>query len=378
MDKIIFDHDVELVSELDALRREVMELRIAEKARRASEAHYRNLVETAPLAIALVDAQGRILLVNTRTEALFGYRRAELIGQTVESLIPGMSPGVHAEMLYDVPGRRKDGATFPVEIKLGFIDTEYGTVTACFISDITERKQIEQERDRYIEELSAFSHTVAHDLTAPLGVVVGYVDLLKEDFHSLSDEQIEQCLYALAKHGHKMSNIIDELLLVVEDKREAPRRPLDMRSIAESARRRLEYLIHECNAQVTLADDWPAALGHAPWIEEVWVNYLSNAIKYGGQPPCVEMGAGRQGGDKVHFWVRDNGGGVAAGDREKLFEALTQSNEQRIDGHGLGLSIVKRIVHKLGGEVGAESAGAGSLFWFTLPAAAGGQADKTL
>jgi len=105
-------------------------------------------------------------------------------------------------------------------------------------------------------------------------------------------------------------------------------------------------------------------------VEEVWVNYLSNALKYGGQPPRVELGA-EQKDEMVKFWMRDNGNGIAPEEQARLFTLFTRL-EVRAKGHGLGLSIVQRIVEKLGGQVGVESDGVpghGSLFCFTLPAA---------
>ena len=116
--------------------------------------------------------------------------------------------------------------------------------------------------------------------------------------------------------------------------------------------------------------DWPIASGYAPWIEEVWVNYVSNAIKYGGRPPHIELGATRQANDTIRFWVRDNGGGLTLEEQSRLFTAFTRLHQARAKGHGLGLSIVKRIIEKLGGTVGVESEiGAGSTFYFILPAA---------
>jgi signal transduction histidine kinase len=124
-----------------------------------------------------------------------------------------------------------------------------------------------------------------------------------------------------------------------------------------------------------LSDVWPKALGYAPWIEEVWVNYLSNAIKYGGRPPRVELGAAVQAGGStpptVRFWSQDDGPGLTPEEQARLFVPFTRLAQGKAKGHGLGLSIVRRIVEKLGGEVGVESEGVpgqGSLFFFTLPA----------
>jgi predicted aldo/keto reductase-like oxidoreductase len=164
--------------------------------------------------------------------------------------------------------------------------------------------------------------------------------------------------------------------------------PLDMASIVAEAQQRLAYMVEERQAEITLPDTWPVALGYGPWVEEVWVNYLSNALKYGGQPPRVELGAssplvppigggappsipsigGEVSGGMVRFWVRDNGPGFAPEEQAQLFTLFTRLDRIRAKGHGLGLSIVRRIVEKMGGQVGVESeVGRGSVFTFTLP-----------
>ena len=119
-----------------------------------------------------------------------------------------------------------------------------------------------------------------------------------------------------------------------------------------------------------VASDWPDALGYEPWLSEVWANYLGNALKYGGRPPRIELGYTPQPAGMIRFWVRDNGKGIAIDSIGKLFKPFTRLGGNDEKGHGLGLSIVKRIVNTLGGNVGVESeVGTGSSFWFELPAA---------
>jgi signal transduction histidine kinase len=187
---------------------------------------------------------------------------------------------------------------------------------------------------------------------------------------------------SVARNAHKMSIIIDELLLLssVRGMEEIERHPLEMGRIVAEARGRLLHLIEEHNGVIILPDKWPLALGYAPWIEEVWTNYINNAINYGGRPPRVELGATEQADGTVRFWVRDNGPGLSPEEQARLFTPFERLHEAKIKGHGLGLSIVQRIVHKLGGQVGVESegiAGRGSTFYFVLPAIAE-QADYTV
>lgn len=225
------------------------------------------------------------------------------------------------------------------------------------------------ERDKLIAELDAFAHTVAHDLRSPIGIVTNYTELLQREWTTLSVEEIREFLTSIKRVGHKSLNIIEELLLLASIRKgQVKITALDMGHVVAEAQQRLSHMIEEYQATLIVPNNWPAALGYAPWIEEVWTNYLSNAIKYGGQPPCIKMGATKQAENMIRFWVQDNGRGLTPSEQAQLFTPFTRLNQARIEGHGLGLSIVQRIVDKLGGKVGVESrtVGQGSVFWFTL------------
>jgi two-component system sensor histidine kinase/response regulator len=221
------------------------------------------------------------------------------------------------------------------------------------------------------EELDAFAHTVAHDLKGPLVSMIGYAQVLESRHTALPAEELGDYLHSIAKGGGKMTNIIDELLLLASARQmtDVDTSPLDMASIVDQVRQRLDYMIEEYQAEIVLPGAWPASWGHGPWVEEVWTNYISNALKYGGQPPRVELGATGQDDDTVRFWVRDNGAGLTPEEQDRLFTPFTRLDQVRAKGHGLGLSIVRRIVERLGGQVSVESqVGQGSVFSFTLPA----------
>ena len=118
-----------------------------------------------------------------------------------------------------------------------------------------------------------------------------------------------------------------------------------------------------------IAEEFPTAQGYGPWVEEVWMNYLSNGMKYGGTPPTLTIGSEDQGDGYVRFWVRDNGPGIPAEEHTRIFEKSVQLNHKSNDGYGLGLSIAKRIIEKLDGTVGINATDTqGSEFYFTLPA----------
>ena len=169
--------------------------------------------------------------------------------------------------------------------------------------------------------------------------------------------------------ANKMENIIEELITMAGLRdRAISVAPLDMGAIIEEAQEHLAYLLDRRQGILTVPDEWPVALGHAPWVEQIWVNYITNALKYGGHPPQIRLGGEPISGDMVRFWVQDNGPGLSREEQRHLFEPFSQI-EDNGRGHGLGLSIVRQIVEKLGGEVGVESVpGNGSRFTFRLPA----------
>jgi len=220
------------------------------------------------------------------------------------------------------------------------------------------------------EDLNAFSYSVAHDLKNPIFNIIGYSDLLKDE--TLPTDQRTTFVDVIARSADKASNIVDELLLLAMIRNvEVELSPLDMSLVLAEAQKRLAYMIDEYKPEIILPASWPPILGHAAWLEEVWVNYLSNAMKYGGRPPRIEVGATPLPNGQIRFWVCDNGSGILPDQQAQLFKVFTRLNQVNVEGHGLGLSIVRRIVNKLGGEVGVESQfGQGSTFSFTLPAPA--------
>ena len=224
------------------------------------------------------------------------------------------------------------------------------------------------ELEKRNEELDAFAHTVAHDLKGPFSHMIGFAELLVESRDALPEEELSNILQTIAVSGRKMTNIIDELLLFssVRKMTDVEITPLNMANIVDQVCQRLAYMIAEYETEIVLpaVGTWPIALGYAPWIEEVWVNFMSNAIKYGGRPSRVEFGFDES---PVRFWIRDNGHGLTPEEQERLFTPFMRLDQIRAKGHGLGLSIVRRIVEKLGGEAGVESTiGQGSTFYFTL------------
>ncbi|MEZ4676016.1 MAG: response regulator [Caldilineaceae bacterium] len=239
---------------------------------------------------------------------------------------------------------------------------------ARLLEDLRHNRDELQARN---EELDAYAHTVAHDLKNPLTLVVGFADILRDTYQTLPHEDILQYLGVIIEHGKKMGNIIESLLLlaVVRGTKEIEADEVDMGFIVNETLKRVEYMAKDYDAQIIVPEGWPTVYGYGPWLEEVWYNYLTNGLKYGGRPPVLELGYDHVEHQMVRFWVKDNGAGFSVEHPEKLFAPLSRlmvSDYQT--GHGLGLSIVRRIVERLHGKVGVESQlGSGSTFYFTLP-----------
>ena len=222
-------------------------------------------------------------------------------------------------------------------------------------------------------ELDAFAHTVAHDIQNMLARIMGFSELLRMDLldesHPLDRERLLQPAEFVAANSRRMSKVVEALLLLAAVRQqEVETSPLNMTHIVAEVLERLRLPVAESGGQVDVPEVWPTAVGYAPWVEEVWYNYLTNGLKYGGEPPHLTLGAELSGDQTaVRFWVQDHGAGIAPHDQKLLFQPFSQIGKRQ-RGHGLGLSIVERIVTKMGGRVGVESAlGQGSRFWFSLP-----------
>ncbi len=255
------------------------------------------------------------------------------------------------------------------------------------LRDITDRKLVENElhnanqrlkqeiiqREQLIDDLDAFAHTVAHDLQNPLSVVVGYSDVMLHELTQKDDKELIDYVSKLRESSLRMGHIINELLTLASVRRQDVQpTTVEMAGVLANVEARLAMMIHNYQATIIKPDVWPLTLGHAPWLEEVWENLISNAIKYGGEPPVVELGVDTQADGILHFWVHDNGKGIAPKKQADLLSPLVPHKHGQRHKHGFGLSIAGRIIKKLGGTITVQSKnlpGKGSTFGFTLPLA---------
>ncbi len=219
------------------------------------------------------------------------------------------------------------------------------------------------------QDLEAFAHSVAHDIKNPVNTIIGYTEILLEDLNTIVDKNSLELLKIINQAGENIVNITDALLSLASiNQQKITLQAIDMGKIVEQVQIRLAKMIKDYQADITQPTQWPIAIGHASWVAEIWANYISNGLKYGGCPPHLTLGATFQENDFIRFWVHDNGPGLTTEQQQQLFTPFTRINQAKIEGYGLGLSIVQRIIEKCGGQVGVESQiDKGSTFYFTLP-----------
>lgn len=369
------------LNEVLTMVRNITDRKRTEETLRRSEATQRALLDAIPDFLFRINRNGDYIPFHTphSTDSQVETRKVE------QALPPNLAQHILAafEQVFQTGETQifEYSLPFPGEIRhyeARLVSS--GDEILCILRDITERKQAEerlrlqnkqlQERNR---ELDAYARTVAHDLRNPLATLTTMAEVLAEDYTRMPAEQLDEYLHSIVRSGRKASRIVDGLLLLAGVRQQAVTlQPLDMTSILIEVRERLAEMIKEYQAEIIIPPAWPTAWGYAPWIEEVWVNYLSNGLKYGGQPPRLELGGQVQADGMARFWVKDNGPGLTPEAQAKLFTEFTQLDPEQTHGHGLGLSIVRRIVERLGGQVGVESEGKpgrGSTFSFTLPLA---------
>ncbi len=357
------------------------------------------LVEATPNGIIMVDREGKITLVNTLTEQLFGYRREEILGQKIEILVPERYRGKHQGYRNsffanpetramgvgrDLYGLRRDGSEMPIEIGLNPITTPEGTFILAAIIDITERKRAEEEikklnenlERRAIEletvnkELEAFSYSVSHDLRAPLRSMDGFSQALLEDYGDKLDADGQDYIRRVRAGSQQMGQLIDDMLnLSRVSRKELSLETVNLGSLAQAIAAELKRSEPERQVEFVIAEGI-SAKGDERLLRVALENLLGNAWKFTGKHPRarIEFGTEQTNGGQVCY-VRDDGAGFDMAYADKLFGAF-QRLHARTDfpGTGIGLATVQRIINRHGGRVWAEGkVGKGATFYFTLP-----------
>ena len=381
--------------------------------RKRAEEKFRLVVEAAPSGMIMIDQQGMIVLANHLVTQLFGYSRQELLGQSIDMLVPErfrtQHPG-HRTAFFAQPkpramgsgrdlfGLRKDGSEFPVELGLNPLSTNEGAFVLASVVDITQRKKTEaviSQTTRILEQQnqelavtrdealaaarskSAFLATMSHEIRTPLNGVIGMTNLLLDT--GLDPDQ-QEMVETVKNSGEFLLTIINDIL----DFSKIDAGKLNLEEIDFHIRKAVDEVVdilreqaHKKNIELIslIYATTPLQLRGDPGrIRQILFNLLGNAIKFTQAGEIVVdvsvMGTSPD-ATTLRFAVTDMGIGISPEAQEGLFESFTQadsSTTRKFGGTGLGLAICKQLVTLMDGEIGVISEkGHGSTFWFTIP-----------
>ena len=362
------------------------------------DAQYRELLDTAPDAMVVVGGDGAITFVNVQTERLFGYPRAELLGEPLDLLVPERFRDDHKHHVgrflanplarpmgsgLELFGRRKDGTDFPIEVSLSPLRQGDRVSVSATIRDITARKRIADElrEARFAAEAASaakteFLSSMSHELRTPLNAILGFAQLLqrdrKEPLSTRHRERVDQIL----RGGEHLLRLIDEILDLSRIEAGAvaiSMEPVDVVEVLKEVRATLEPMAARLGVRLAV-DGAPAVAAHVnadrTRLAQIVLNFGSNAIKYNREGGDVTVATSAPTAGIVRITVSDTGHGIPIERQDKLFQPFQRAGQEAgpIEGTGIGLVITKRLAELMGGRVGFRSTpGAGSEFWVELP-----------
>ena len=355
-----------------------------------SEPFFRNLLESAPDAMIIVDAEGKIAVVNEQAEEMFGYDRDQMIGETIEFLLPARFRGRHLDHRnaytnkprlrpmgsgLELQGCRSDGSEFPVEISLSPVTARSGSFVSSVIRDVTRRKKMEEEiiaarqaAERANKANSAFLAAASHDLRQPVQALSLLNGALRR---TVKDELALEMIQSQEHSLDAMTNLLNSLLDIsrldagavspaIEDF--SIQRLIDRLSAEFSRQAQHKGLAFDADPCNTVIRTDPNLIG------EIIQNFVSNAIRYTDKGTvtldCDEIDG------ELRVRVTDTGIGIEGNQLEEIWNEFHQcktpgSNQE---GFGLGLAIVRRLADLLDHELTVESTpGEGSCFCISMP-----------
>jgi len=338
-------------------------------SRESAEELMQRIVEAAPCGMVMIDSEGSIVLVNRQAESMFGYARAELLGNSLEILMPERFRGLHdghrqqfagapsmrqMGVGRDITARRKDGSEFPVEVGLNRVPGEEDGLVLAAVSDITRRRSMELELRQANANLEEFTYAASHDLKSPLRGISDLVEWIVEDLGGAEPQEVSRNLGRIRDRVHRLERVIDDLLTYARAGTAfTDAVQVDLESLLAGI---FELLPRPPGFIVSLdVKARPFVTNKAP-LESVLRNLISNAFKHHDLPAGrITIGVADVGRYCV-FTVGDDGPGIPLASQERVFRIFQTLATETREHSGIGLALSKRLVEAHGGWIKLDSA----------------------
>jgi PAS domain S-box-containing protein len=347
----------------------VVETIVDISGRKRLERMFQRMVEAAPCGMVMIDARGRIVLVNPHAELMFGYARTELIGKALEMLLPERLVATHAShrnafaaapsirqmgVGRDLTARRKDGTEFPVEVGLNPVPGEEGGLVLAAVTDITRRKTMELELQQANANLEQFSYAASHDLKSPLRGIADLIEWIVEDLGGRETPEVARNFRRVGDRIRRLEQIVDDLLIYARAGTTSTDVALvEPRALIDGV---LELQPPPPGFQISVRVDAEPFVTTKTPLEAVLRNLIGNAVKHHDrQIGNVEIRV-EDAGRYCVFTVSDDGPGIPLAAQERVFRMFQTLPPANRGGAGMGLALSKRFVETHGGRIALESA----------------------
>ena len=319
----------------------------------------------------MVDQDGTIVLANSGMERIFGYTPKELVGSSLELLIPESSRSSHRKLrsIYlnspeehimgsgrELNGRRKDGEEIAIEIGLNPVLRSEGALVVASVVDVSRRRKTERELASLHADLQQLTYGISHELKAPLRSISGFVQVLAERYSESLDDKAHDFIQRSVNAVERLQNQVNQLLSLTEmDVETRPFHEVSLNRVLAQALDVLKPSIERVDASLTFSE-LPSVRGDEAQLLQLFLHLLTNALKYHrkGEKPQLEIASTET---ETHWIIcfKDRGEGIAQEDWERVFKVFERANANKQPGGGIGLALCRRIALRHGGHVWVES-----------------------